>query len=787
MIFPNKKGPKPSKNSVKERSHGFAVSRRTFLGVTAGVGAAIAAKRLLKPGVGLALDLELDKPPYGIVTEKWISTSCLNCPTRCATKVRVINDKAVRIIGNPLSKVSEGETCPRSHVGLQVLYDPDRVYSPLRRTNPKKGRGMDPGWVPITWEQALDDVTNHLRSLRAMGEPHKLLLLHGLNTISAEDLISRFASAYGTPNVISGDGLEDEADKAGEWMADGHYTQSAYDLENTNYILAFGANITESQRPLARNLRMWGKMRRERPNRAKIVVIDPRYSITAAKADQWIPIKPGTDGALALAMANVIIREDLYNPDFVKDWTTGFDDYRALVLSKYAPEDIVDITGINADTTRSIAREFAKTRPAIAWRGKGATSWPDGSYTSYAIFCLNALVGSIDIPGGVIYQEYPNYQHMPEVIEDSVAKEGKAKPRIDLAKSVDFPAAGVVTNQVADSILADKSYITEIAIGFNCNFNMSAPGTGRWDEAMAKLPYYVHIAPALTEMGQYADIVLPACTFLEEWAYDHCPPGSGFAEAKIKQPVVKPLGEAKSTVDIIFALANGVGSNVSRSFVGIGGSAEEFVKYRTSTLMPWNEFRDRGVWVGRSYVYGKYDTIFETPSKKFEFYSGNMGIALKEIGKVNGDNLAAMPHYKRARFLGDESKYPLALVTYHPLLNIESGNQNYPWAQEIFLVMHGQGWANFVEINRETARAIKIKDMDSVWVESSFGKIKAKARVFEGIRPEVVAIAVGQGHYACGRWADEMGVNPNDVIGVDYDHISGQSAFYNTRVKVYKA
>jgi anaerobic selenocysteine-containing dehydrogenase len=600
-------------------------------------------------------------------------------------------------------------------------------------------------------------------------------------------LIGRFASAYGTPNTISGDGLDDEADKAGEWMADGRFTQSAYDLENTNYILAFGANITESQKPLARNLRMWGKIRRERPNRAKVVVIDPRYSVTAAKADQWIPIRPGADGALALAIAHVIITEGLYDEDFLEKWTAGFTEYKELVLSKYNPENAAAVTGVSAGLIRDIAREFAKTKPAIAWRGRGATSWPDGSYTSYAIFCLNALVGSIDVPGGVIYQEYPSYKDMPPVVEDSVAKAGKTQPRVDLSKSVKFIAAGVVTNQVADSILESKPYPAEIAIGFNSNFNMSAPGTGRWAEAMAKLPYYIHVAPSLMEMGQYADIVLPACTFLEEWAYDHCPPGSGFAEAKIKQPVVKPLGESRFIGDIIFELARRVGSSVSQSFAGIGDNAEGFVKYRTSVFISWTDFCDRGVWVGSAYEYKKYGSIFRTPSRKFEFVSGNMAAVLSQSGKYSGDKLDSMPHYTDAKFLGDESKYPLMLVTYQPTLVIENGNQNYPWAQEIFMVMHGQGWSNFAEINRETAKTLGVSDMDMVWVESTFGKMKARARVFEGIHPGVVAIARGQGHYADGRWANGMGVNPNDIIGVDYDYLSGQSTFFNTRVKVYRA
>ncbi|MFC1984925.1 molybdopterin-dependent oxidoreductase [Chloroflexota bacterium] len=776
------KSDNPSSSNVEADGH-FGITRRTFIKISAFTGALLAASRILKhPAVSSAAPLK--ESAEGVITEKWIATSCLNCPTRCATQVRVVNGKAVKIKGNPLSQVSEGGNCPRAHIGLQVLYDPDRINSPLKRTNPAKGKGIDPQWVPISWEQALSEVSGRMAALRGSGQPHQLLFFYGLNTISDEDVIRHFAVAYGTPNVVSGDALENEADKAGQWMADGNYTQSAYDLPHTNYILAFGASILESYKPLARSLRMWGKIRRERPNRAKVVVIDPRYSVTAARSDQWIPVNPGTDGALAMAIANVIISERLYDARFIESWTAGFEEYKELALNYYRPESVAAITGISADTIRNVAREFAVTKPAIAWRGRGATSWPNGSYTSYAIFCLNALVGSIDVPGGVTYQQIPAYRVMPEPVEDDIAREGKAKPKLDLRKTSRFPAAEVVTNQAADSILNGTPYPVEIAIGFNSNFNMAAPGAWRWSEALQKVPYYVHVAPFVSEMAQYADIILPASTFLEQWSYDQSPPGSGFAEVRVKQPVVETLHNTKSVTDIVFETARRLGGPVAQSFTGIGGDAEGFVRYRTESLLPWEEFREKGVWVGPAYQYYRYDSIFHTSSKKFEFYSGNLEALLGDKG---ADRLAFMPHYEDSQFLGDKDEYPFLLSTYQPLLNIENGSQNYPWAQEIYLVMHGRGWTNFAEINSKTAHALGIRDGDMVWVESPFGKVKTRARVFEGIHPQVVSIASGQGHYAYGRWAKGIGVNPNEIIGVDYDRVSGQAAFFNTRVRVYRA
>ncbi len=763
----------------KEQSR-LKLNRRTFLKLSVLAGAAIGATEMTKRGAHTA---PLKETSGKALEEKWLATSCLNCPARCGIRVRVVNGKAVKITGNPSSIVSEGKVCPRAHVGLQVLYDSGRILSPVKRGNREKGRGVDPQWTPISWDQALNELTQRLKSLRDAAQPHKLLLFSGLNTVSSEDVIARFADAFGTPNVISGNGLESETEKSGNWMADGHYSETAYDLDHTNYILSFGADMLESSRPLSRFLRKWGKLRREKPNRIKVVVINPRYSVTAAKSDEWIPIQPGTDAALALAMANVIISENLYDTDFVDRWTTGFDSYKKMVLSEYSPEAASKITGVRSETIQRIAREFARPRPGIALRGRESINRPEGSYTSYAIFCLNALVGSIDVPGGVTYQENPRYREMPQRADDDIARAGKSQPRIDLGGTDRFPAAEVVTNQIPESILQGVPYPAGMAIGFNSNFNMFAPGAERWDNALKKIPFYVHVAPFISEMALDADLVLPATTYLEEWGYDHSPPGAGFAEARIKQPVVKPLGAAKSVIDIVFEMAKRLGGGPAESFRNMGDHSEGFVKFRTKPLAPWKEFLEKGVWVAKNYEYKKYGRIFQTPSKKFEFYSGN----LKSLGSKTKGDFDCLPHYKQAKFLGEQEKFPLILLPYQPLMVVENGSQNYPWAQELFLPMDGMGWETLAEINSETAKTLQIRDGQLVWVESPFKKIKVKVKVSERVHPGVVAIPFGQGHYSYGKWQKGIGVNPNEIIGVDYDTISGQAAFFNTRVKVYKA
>jgi len=770
----------------EKKPNRLSMNRRKFLKLSALTGAAVGMNHMVGP-LNPTSASPLQKNAQNAAEDKWLATSCLNCPARCAIRVRIANGKAVKITGNPLSLDSEGKICPRAHIGLQVLYDPGRIYSPLKRTNHEKGKGIDPKWVSISWDQALEEVTNRLKSIRGRAQPHNVLLFSGLNSVSSEDMISRFAEALGTPNLISGNGLDIETEKSGNWMADGHYSPTAYDLDHTNYILAFGADMLESCQPLSRFLRKWGKLRREKPNRTKMVVIHPRYSVTAAKSDEWIPIHPGTDAALAMAIAHVIISEELYDKRFIDQWTAGFHSYKQWVFSQYHPKGVSKITGIPLETIQRIAREFAQTQRAIALRGKEAIAWPEGSYISYALFCLNALVGSIDIPGGIIYQEHPRYQKMPPLVEDEIARRGKAQPALDFRGTAKFPAAKVVTNQIPESLSEGVPYPIEMAIGFNSNFNMSAPGSGRWDSALKKLPYYVHLSPFISEMAQYADLVLPSTTFLEEWGYDHSASGSGVAEVKIKQPVVMPQGNVRSITDIIFDLSKKLKGGVAQSFAHIGGDSEGFVKFRTETLIPWKEFLRKGVWVGKDYEYKKYGRIFNTPSKKFEFSSGNLKSILAKMKKGKEESLDYLPHYKEAKFLGDKEKYPFVLLPYQPLMTIENGSQNYPWAQEIFLPMQGIGWDTPVEMNSETAKTLKLQDGNVVWVESPFQKIKARLKCSEGVHPGVVAIPFGQGHYSYGKWQKGVGVNPNEIIGVDYDSISGQAAFFNTRVKIYKA
>lgn len=804
----------------------MAISRRDFLKVSG----AIAAEIMLIPRIDLRA---LTASPERVAApEKWIASGCNGCVGWCPLMVRVVDGKAVKIEGNPNSKWTQGKLCPRGRLNLQILYDPDRVKKPLKRTNPKKGRDEDPRWVEISWDEALDIIAGKLKELRDKGTPERFALFRGrYDHLAADILYSRFSKAYGTPNAISHSTLCAETTKSGNWYARGKFSYSAFDFEDTNYILSFGVAFLEAHRPTTGMLAAWPRGR-SKATRPKTVVVDPRYSVTAARADEWIPINPGTDGALALGLAHEILVQGLWDRKFVGDfkdpakkfvpgeavdeadwedaYTTGLVKWWNLVLKDFTPETAAEKTGIAVDTIKRLAREFAITKPAVTVRGRGSEAWPgSGTYNSYAIFALNGLVGSVEVKGGI--NHYPGVKYSDEpipLVQDEVAKAGTKQPRIDEKGTAKFPRAEVITNNAADNILKDYPYPIEVALAFWNNFAFSAPGCTRWEEALKKIPFVVHHTTHISEWSMYSDIVLPAKTYLEKWAAGDPSGGANlYSGITLFQPVVEPLYDTKSEVELAIALGKKLGEyypSIKESFEGIGGAygdtAEGYTRVRTEALwstLPggWDEFREKGtVNVGPH----EFKWEFDTPSKKFEFYSGNLKALFEEKKVTDADletyhikargDLVYLPHYEEPIFIGDAAKYPLVLISYKNQLNQEGRSANTPWAQEMYLnPLHGTGWTNLAEINPETAQKYGIAEGDAIYVESEIGKIKATARLFEGIHPGVVAMCYGQGHWAYGKWAKDKGANPNEITGVMYEHITGMSAYYNTRVKVYKA
>jgi anaerobic selenocysteine-containing dehydrogenase len=767
-----------------------------------------------------ALPKEGEWVPY---EEYWSTGVCLQCPSGCGIRIRSVNGWPVKLEGIKDYPINKGRLCPKGQSGLQVLYDPDRIRHPLKRKG-KRGGGE---WEKISWEEGIGLVIQKLKTLRQEGRPHGLVALGGRYRGHMADLMARFMEAFGSPNHMGNPTRGAEGILKGHLLTMGVKDFLAIHWEEVNYILSFGASLLEASRPSLRNLWGYGFLRRGRPGmRGKLVQIDPRFSVTASKADQWVPIRPGTDGALALGMAHWIIKEKKHDRDFIDRHTFGFEDwkdgtgrshigFRSLVLKEYSPKQVSTLTGIPEETIVQLAAEFVSHRPSVAVSGRGAAMQTNGTYAQMAIDSLNALAGSIDQRGGLLLQRRPPFKEWPPVQKDAVTVRGLSQPRIDGAGAVPFPLAEELPYTLPERIEKKSPYPVDVLFTYYTNPLFGLPETERFRAALEKVPFTVSFSPFMDEATLHSDLVLPDGTYFDRWQDDHVEPGLGFPMFGLRSPTLqKPLHDFRNTGDVLIEIAKGLGGSIANSFPwkdfqdalkdaikGVFASKRGSIQAGDFDEF-WSALISRGGWWDPPYSFGEWKKKFNTPSGKFEFYSQAMDRSLKESSKKDSKNLdqilkelrieargdkAFLPHFEKPRSIGDETEYPFHLINYKLMTTAEGRGANQPFLQEIFGPHLKERWDSWVEINPETAKTLGIEDEDLVWVESKAGKVKTKARLFPGAHPKCIHIPYGQGHRAYGRWAKGRGVNPNDLLVREYDYLGGFVSYYSTRVKIYKA
>lgn len=823
-----------------DEKNGIKVSRRGFLALS-GAGAAGVAVSGCGPHK-LAEFLELTesarRAPGG--EERWVTSICGQCEGGCSIRVRTVGGRAVNITGNPFYPLNRNGLCPTGLAGLQTLYSPDRIRGPLKRVG-NRGEGK---WEPISWEEAIQTVAQQLREIRERGEPHSVVFLSGDGNGLMDTLVSRFCQAYGTPNDVRNTGAALETQALARFCTQGTRAPLTYDLDNTNCILSFGAPLLEASVSPVRMMRTYGHLRQDRPGpKAKIIQIESRFSATAAKADEWVPIQPGTEGALALGIAYILIREGLYDKRFVDNHAFGFEDwkdadgtahqgFRNLVLREHNLDEVSRLTTVPVSTILRIAKEFATHKPAIAL---GEMTSTNAAYSLMAVHALNALVGSIDVSGGVVFPPEAPLKELPTVQRDDVAKRGLTQPRLDGAASRAFPLAHHVATAMAGPLAAEKPYKANALFLYQANPLFSSPQPASFARAFEKIPFIVSFSPFLDESSTQADLILPDHTYLEKWQDMPAPPVVPYPLFGLRQPAVTPLYNTMHTGDALIQIAKQVGGPVADAFpwadfltvlqyrvTGLfeakrGGIVEPFTDKSWTALLEdrgwwsssyhsfdefWAQLQDKGGWWDPAYSFGEWARIFPTPSGKFEFYSLTLKqslTALAETGKhdiegalkdlkltARGDALC-LPHFESPRFAGADAQYPFHLNIMRLLPLAGEHNANQPFLQEILGPQLGMRWDSWLEINPETARRLGVDDGDDVWVESPVGKLKLQARLNPGAMPDVVNMPANLGHTASGRWAEGIGVNPLQITAPEYDYLAGLSAPGATRVKVYKA
>lgn len=780
---------------------------------------------------------------WGREAGEWIPSCCNMCGGQSGILVHVVNGVVEKIEPNHwnpnnYSNIStdffDGYTeeygakeggciCPKGNAGIMALYDPDRIKKPLKRKNPERGLDVDPQWEEISWEQALDEISSKLKRLRDNNEAHKLLWIsedHSFTHIQAD-----FCKLYGSPNYLMHSNLCDVARKASFKTVVGDERPLA-DFIQSKYILLFGWNPTSA----IKWVYLPRILTRAIERGARLVVVDPYLSDTAAKGHDWLAIRPGTDGALALALAHCIIRDGLYDKDFIENWTVGFDKYADYVKDK-TPEWAEKITSIPAFKIEEVAHDLATIKPAVvdAWSGPGQHT--NGVQGGRAIAALAALIGGYDKPGTLILPNTGGNKHI-EIEPSEFAEKTLKQPRFDELNKFPLGHKSGVYTQMFNNIINGKGpYDAKMFVCVFQNPVMSVPGGAKTVvEAFKKLEMSVVIDTMMSETAILADYVLPGTVYLER--YDLNTHWVTWPAVGLRQPVIKPLFGQLTEYETVIALGrkldlrtkdgkkffeispftgekvedltNWYEDYLSKELlegkpkitlqqlkelpgaVWFDKKGTEYEKYAkelpaeklTGAFYEGNAIYDKpkdkgGKRIG-TIINGKKVRGFFTKSGKVEFYSE----WLAEKKDADGNPINPLPEYK-PRDWQPNDEYPLYLINWKEASHTHTRTQNNAWLLEI------KGY-NPIIMNPTTAAKYGIEDGDEIWLESPYGKVKGKVKLTKRIHPEVIGAQHGFGHTALGNIAKGRGTNTGVLNITKSDPISGMAVHKEICVKVYK-
>lgn len=790
-------------------------------------------------------------------------SACQGCSACCAVLVEESDGVITAVKGNPASPATGGAVCPALQITLQQRVDPDRVTTPLLRTNPVKKRGEDPGFKPVSWDYALDLIAERMLALRREGKGERLVVSRGRCTGISNLLFKALPDIFGTPNRITHDGICAEAEKLACGSMDGIWDYRDFDFANAECIVLWGADPLVSNRckPIA------NKLLPKLADSVRVFVVDPHFSYTATRlgTDCWVPIIPGTDGALALAMAHVILIEGLWSKDYVGDFadgrnrfktggevdpacfeergTLGLIDWWNSELRYRTPQWAAPLCGVSASRIVEMARALATAGSrSISWVSPGVTMTARGLASGMACHALNALTGSIDSAGGVRRLPLLGCAPWPstEPYQDTEARRANACEPVDQRRYRGLMAAkdgsihaNTLTNRLADAILCGEPYPVEMMIGYWNNFAFSCSDTQRWEEALAKLPFFVHVTTNVSETSRFADIVLPAKNHLyETWGYA-VSRMQGHSCVHLQTPVIAAPGEARADEsEFPFMLAQKLAAKrfcalldyyrdcfpevltgkAPSNGIELGRNAvQQITRPLWEAGGSWERFLSCGVAEGVGAkaplrAAGELAAL-PTPSGRFEFCSSviarmlaeyttlhdiSQEQAVAELGYECSARLLAMPHWEAPLRVGDAVDYPLVFSQHRAFASLEGRSAN----TELFQRMKGmdpgdEAWGDVLKVHPDDLARLGIEDGAMTRLVSPIGSAQVKVRAWKGVLPGVVSKCYGQGHWAYGRIAAldfersiPRGVNANELVPAVYEGVSGATARHGGVMRV---
>jgi thiosulfate reductase/polysulfide reductase chain A len=682
------------------------LSRRRFLKISAGTLAAAGAL----DGAGRVIAAAGNASKSGLRT---VPTFCNICFWQCGAIASVRDGKLWKIEGNPLDPLSHGRLCPRGTGGIGAHSDPDRLRSPLIRVNE---RGEEK-WKAVTWDEALSFVADTMQKIKASYGPESFAaFIHGLGGTFFKHTLR----AYGTRNIAAPSFAQCRGPRdVGFTLTYGDDVGSLErtDIENAQCIVLVGSHLGEN---------MHNSQVQEFATAvgrgASIIVVDPRFSVAASKAKFYLPIKAGTDLALLLAWMNVIVGEKLYDKEYIDKYGFGFEQFAA-EIQLFTPEWAYPETGIDPDTIRATAREMARYRPAtLIHPGRHSSWYGDDAQRSRALALLNALMGSWGRKGGLYV---PTQMELPAYPHPSYPKPGK--PDVDNPSSKYPFADETISTGVRDATLSGKPYPVKGWLVYATNLMYSLPNQAETIRAIQQLDLLVVVDTIPSEIACWADVVLPESTYLERYDDIHL---EAFREPFIalRQPVVEAPGDQKPNWWIAKTLAEKLGLGAYYPWNDI----EEYLAARLKAGgYSFDDLKREGVILGKQppiYFEDGASAVFNTPSKKIEFYSTQ----LKQAG------FDPVPRYTRPE-PGPAGSYRL-LFGRAPMHSFSRTQTNH-------LLMDVMS-ENAVWVNATEAGRLSLKSGDYVRLRNQDGQLSSRIRVkaTERIRPDCVYMVHGFGH-----------------------------------------
>ncbi len=819
------------------------ISRRRFLQASGTAGAVGAVGVTLKSGGGSAIATAEAQTAGAGGTTRITKNICGQCPARCGIDVYTTNGRVHAMYGATNHPIANGKLCPKGHLGTYFLYDPDRFKGPMRRTNPRKGRNEDPGFVPISWDEALDTVAARLNDLRERGEAHRVAHFYGRGWGASDaGLYGDWGKLYGTPNAAIGHAsMCAEGSKRAKRATDGNDSYNSHDYRNCNYLLTFGASFLEAFRPYNNNMQMWGIMRSKSP-KTRVTAVDVRMNPTLAAADRAVLIKPATDGAMALAIAHHILVNGLWEREFVGDffdghnrfvsgrtinpslfeerWTHGLITWWNEELKDRTPEWASSITGVPLNQIVETAQELGTTRPAMVIFERGPTAHTNGVYNGMAIHALNALVGALFAEGGMGYQMGTPYGGLPvnsDDFMDDIAREMRGKyPRIDMARTERWPMTSHMMQEAGPNHLKGDPYKMDTAIFFYTNPIWTAPDSKAWEEALKDV-FIVDTSPFPGETAMYADIILPDHTYLERLQDSPTYPFEGWPLTQLRVPAVDPIYDTKHFGDMLIELGKRINGPMGEFYRALD-NVENVLRHRAAGFAnnpgdngvnDFESWKREGVWYRKPYhwryhrgEFREWDgsgynirmseeevkaKLLKTGSGKFEFVSSFLEQHAAYINRELGipQDRVGLIQWLPAQHTGGGD---LHFITPKTPMTAEGRSGNIPHAIALQQPSVGGMTTVYMEINPQTARARNIRNGDKVRISSPLGSIEAYARYFEGARPDTVVMPYEHGHWAQGRWAKgRLPGNSGEITANVSDPISGLACYYTGKVTVERA